>query len=137
MPPVLFFFFHAFSARPPEFSSEHNVVRSDLTPWQFSIFSKSCEDAEQRWTYAAVSVQDHQTVGFLFTETFNFKCYISTFGDAKTGIIDRVKCLALCMSSQDSATPSISIFLDDCKLKTSLTFLSLLTYLCSLGNICH
>lgn len=38
-------------------------MRSDLTPWQFSIFSKSCGDAERGWTYAAVSVQDHHTVG--------------------------------------------------------------------------
>ncbi|KAA8586222.1 hypothetical protein FQN60_007791 [Etheostoma spectabile] len=53
---------------PLEFSSEHNVVRSDLTPWQFSIFSKSCEDAEQRWTYAAVSVQDHHTPSLLSSE---------------------------------------------------------------------
>lgn len=86
-----------------------------MTPWQFSIFSKSCEDAEQRWTYAAVFVQDHEMVGLLFVETFHFKLYISALGDAVTGRkLSRVEFPALlCMSSEDSATPGISILLED------------------------
>lgn len=79
-----FFFFLCFFSTPPWFWSEHNVVRSDLTPWQFSVFSKSCEDAQQRWTYAAVCVKDHRPVGFLFTGTFPFSLCVSACGDATT-----------------------------------------------------
>ena len=65
----LFFFFPplslCFFSTPPWFWSEHNVVRSDLTPWQFSFFPKSCEDAEERWAYAAVCAH-HETVSFFF-----------------------------------------------------------------------
>lgn len=60
------FFLHA----PPSFLSEHNVMRSALTPWQFCIFSKSCEDAERRWSCAVASAQDLPTVGFIFTGIF-------------------------------------------------------------------
>lgn len=58
-------------------------MRSDPTLWQFSIFSKSCEDAEQRWTYAAVSVQDHETVGLLFDKD----CIILDFVSVNLGML--------------------------------------------------
>ena len=74
VPPLLSFFFFpplslCFFSTPPWFWSEHNVVRSDLTPWQFSFFPKSCEDAEERWAYAAVCAH-HETVSFFFFLSF-------------------------------------------------------------------
>lgn len=62
----LFSFFLRCLARPPGINQNSMSSGQIWLLGPSDIFSKSCGDAEQRWSCAAVSVRGHQTVGSCF-----------------------------------------------------------------------